>query len=136
MQVGLMHSPNSLTSHTSIIKWCMFSTLMKGVECLQPLLLQCSCWRHPVMKRVKLHPVNLVGISAVKKNEPPPLPRPLLHPQSQRKKMSAKLIKGLAHQDRTIAIASDFRIDGAKSPEILQKKGFWAPKSQPEIANR
>ena len=29
----------------------------------------------------------------------------------------------LAHQNRTIAIASDFRIDGAKSPEILQKEG-------------
>ena len=28
----------------------------------------------------------------------------------------------LAHQNRTIAIASDFRIDGAKSPEIVQKK--------------
>ena len=30
---------------------------------------------------------------------------------------------GLAHQNRTIAIASDFRVDGAKSPEILQKEG-------------
>ena len=29
----------------------------------------------------------------------------------------------LAHQNRTIAIASDFRIDGAKSPEIPQKEG-------------
>ena len=29
----------------------------------------------------------------------------------------------LAHQNRTIAIASDFRVDGAKSPEILQKQG-------------
>ena len=29
----------------------------------------------------------------------------------------------LAHQNRTIAIASDFRVDGAKSPEILQKEG-------------
>ena len=28
----------------------------------------------------------------------------------------------LAHQNRTIAIASDFRVDGAKSPEIPQKK--------------
>ena len=27
----------------------------------------------------------------------------------------------LAHQNRTIAIASDFRDDGAKSPECLQK---------------
>ena len=32
---------------------------------------------------------------------------------------------GLAHQNRTIAIASDFRVDGAKSPEILQKEGIW-----------
>ena len=30
---------------------------------------------------------------------------------------------GLAHQNRTIAIASDFRVDGAKSPEIPQKGG-------------
>ena len=29
----------------------------------------------------------------------------------------------LAHQNRTIAIASDFRVDGAKSPEIAQKEG-------------
>ena len=28
----------------------------------------------------------------------------------------------LAHQNRTIAIASGFRVDGAKSPEILQKE--------------
>ena len=28
----------------------------------------------------------------------------------------------LTHQNRTIAIASDFRVDGAKSPEILQKE--------------
>ena len=27
------------------------------------------------------------------------------------------------HQNRTIAIASDFRVDGAKSPEIPQKEG-------------
>ena len=27
------------------------------------------------------------------------------------------------HQNRTIAIASDLRVDGAKSPEILQKEG-------------
>ena len=42
----------------------------------------------------------------------------------------------LAHQNRTIAIASDFRVDGAKSPEIPRKKGFRARKSQPEIADR
>ena len=29
----------------------------------------------------------------------------------------------LAHQNRTIAIASDFRVDGAKSPEIPQNEG-------------
>ena len=29
----------------------------------------------------------------------------------------------LAHQNRTIAIASDFRVDGAKSPAIPQKEG-------------
>ena len=29
----------------------------------------------------------------------------------------------LAHQNRTIAIASDFRVDGAKSPTIPQKEG-------------
>ena len=29
----------------------------------------------------------------------------------------------LAHQNRTIAIASNFRVDGAKSPEIPQKEG-------------
>ena len=28
----------------------------------------------------------------------------------------------LAHQNRTIVIASEFRIDGAKLPEILQKQ--------------
>ena len=31
--------------------------------------------------------------------------------------------KNLAHQNRTIAIASDLRVDGAKSPEIPQKEG-------------
>ena len=29
----------------------------------------------------------------------------------------------LAHQNRTIAIARDFRVDGAKSPEIPQNEG-------------
>ena len=38
----------------------------------------------------------------------------------------------LAHQNRTIAIASDFRVDGAKSPEIPQKEGVWGS----EIAAR
>ena len=41
----------------------------------------------------------------------------------------------LPHQNRTIAIASDFRVDGAKSPEIPQKEGVLgsgnrSPKSQ------
>ena len=38
----------------------------------------------------------------------------------------------LAHQNRTIAIGSDFRIDRAKSPEIVQKEGDL----DPEIAAR
>ena len=38
----------------------------------------------------------------------------------------------IAHQNRTIAIASDFRVDGAKSPEILQKERV----SGSEIATR
>ena len=42
----------------------------------------------------------------------------------------------IAHQNRTIAIAIDFRVDGAKSPGVPQKKGFGAQKSQPEIADR
>ena len=35
----------------------------------------------------------------------------------------AKLFCFLAHQNRTIAIASAFRVDGAKSPEIPQNEG-------------
>ena len=42
----------------------------------------------------------------------------------------------LAHQSRTIAIASDFRVDGAKSPEVPQNEVVWAQKLQPEIAKR
>ena len=38
----------------------------------------------------------------------------------------------LAHQNRTIVIASDFRVYGAKSPEIPQKEGVWGS----EIAAR
>ena len=34
------------------------------------------------------------------------------------------------------SLAIDFGVDGAKSPEIPQKKRSWAQKSQPEIANR
>ena len=40
--------------------------------------------------------------------------------------------QNLAHQNRTIAIASDCRVDGAKSPEIPQKEGV----SGSEIAAR
>ena len=32
-------------------------------------------------------------------------------------------VVNLAHQNRTIAIARDFRVDWAKSPEIPQKEG-------------
>ena len=35
----------------------------------------------------------------------------------------ASFLPRLAHQNRTIAIASDFRVDGAKSPQIPQKEG-------------
>ena len=38
------------------------------------------------------------------------------------KKGRMKTGQTLAHQNRTIAIASDFRVDGAPSPEILQKE--------------
>ena len=41
---------------------------------------------------------------------PPPLPPP-------------KQCQTLAHQNRTIAIASDVSADGAKPPEITQKEG-------------
>ena len=37
--------------------------------------------------------------------------------------MCSSSLMSLAHQNRTIAIASDFRVDGAKSPEIPQKEG-------------
>ena len=43
-----------------------------------------------------------------------------------------KSLRFLAHQNRTIGIASDFRVDGAKSPEIPQKEGV----SGSEIAAR
>ena len=36
---------------------------------------------------------------------------------------SVETIHLLAHQNRTIAIASDFRVDGAKSQESSQKEG-------------
>ena len=41
-------------------------------------------------------------------------------------------IATLAHQNRAIAIASDIRVDGTKSPEIPQKEGV----SRSEIATR
>ena len=37
--------------------------------------------------------------------------------------MQLVCLQFLARQNRTIAIASDFRVDGAKSPEIPQKEG-------------
>ena len=42
------------------------------------------------------------------------------------------ILTNLAHQNRTIAIASDFRVDEAKSPEIPQKEGVLGS----EIADR
>ena len=47
-------------------------------------------------------------------------------PPNTRRKFPTALRKllTLAHQNRTIAIASDFRVGGAKSPEIPQKKGL------------
>ena len=44
--------------------------------------------------------------------------------------------KHLAHQDCTIAIASDFRVDKAKSPEIPQKEGVLGSEIAVRIANR
>ena len=48
-------------------------------------------------------------------------------PRSPRKRARAGALSQLylliAHHNRTIAIASDFRVDGAKSPEIPQKEG-------------
>ena len=35
----------------------------------------------------------------------------------------SRMVPALAHQNRTIAIASDLRVDGAKPPEILQNEG-------------
>ena len=32
----------------------------------------------------------------------------------------------LAHQNRTIAISSDFCVDRAKSPEVPRKEGVWS----------
>ena len=34
----------------------------------------------------------------------------------------SEALQHLAHQNHTIAIATDFRVDRAKSPEILQKR--------------
>ena len=48
-----------------------------------------------------------------------PHPHPTPHPQ----KFTKFSPFVLAHQNRTIAIASDFRVDEAKSPEIPQKEG-------------
>ena len=47
-----------------------------------------------------------------------------LHAHMEGSSEEAKaILHVLAHQNRTITIASDFRIDGAKSPEIPQKEG-------------
>ena len=56
---------------------------------------------------------------------PPPPPRlPPSKTQFYFVVVSAPLTPtNLAHQNRTIAIASDSRVDGAKSSEILQKEG-------------
>ena len=54
---------------------------------------------------------------------------------SEAKRILRARSRSLAHQNRTIAIASDFRVDGAKSPEILQKEGVW-PVWCSEIAAR
>ena len=43
--------------------------------------------------------------------------------QCAKQKHYLQRIGSLAHQNRTIAIASDFRVDGAKSPEIPQQEG-------------
>ena len=42
-------------------------------------------------------------------------------PQAREKFVTA--VRNLAHQNRTIAIASDFRVEWVKSPEIPQKEG-------------
>ena len=55
--------------------------------------------------------------------------------EDQRRRSEKKIregIMGLAHQNRTIAIASGLRVDGAKSQEIPQKEGV----SGSEIATR
>ena len=42
-------------------------------------------------------------------------------------------VANLAHQSRTIAITSDFRVDGAKSPEIKsERRGFGLRHRSPE----
>ena len=50
------------------------------------------------------------------------------------RKTGPKSHGNLAHQNRTIAIASDFRVDGAKSPEIPQKE--WVLGSEIAARNR
>ena len=50
------------------------------------------------------------------------------------KKIVLKLKTLLAHQNRTIAIASDFRVDEAKSPELPQKE--WVLDSEIAARNR
>ena len=49
---------------------------------------------------------------------------------------SARFDVHLAHQNRTIAIASASALTEPNRQKSCRKKGFWTLKSQPEIANR
>ena len=48
---------NALTTHTPLIKEVEVHSLMKGVECLKPLVLQCFFSRTSLIKGVHLHPL-------------------------------------------------------------------------------
>ena len=50
-------------------------------------------------------------------------------PPKEPQQVLSKTSLSLARQNRTIAIASDFCVDGTKSPEIPQKEGVWGSKS-------
>ena len=45
-------------------------------------------------------------------------------------------VPGLADQNRTIVFASDFRVDGAKSPEIPQKEEVLGSENAARNRNR
>ena len=62
------------------------------------------------------------GIRAVSAEGPLGSETPRLRNISTEEFLASWIHGHLAHQNRTIAIASDFRVDGAKSPEILQKE--------------